>query len=220
MKWFRGRMIVAAAVATAGFAAALAGCGGDARRGSPPFLAFACGEEQRFFAAFAGADTAHLVTGDGIHTLVRIGAASGARYAGGADTLWTKGQEVLLIRGGRTLRGCAPSGRQRVLADLWREGALFTAAGNEPYWALTAWPDSLVLVLDLGATRLRHALAPDTPWTGAGTGWSDPAAGIAVSTEPGPCLDTMSGAPSPWQVTVRWGEREFRGCGLALGRRF
>ncbi len=40
-----------------------------------------------------------------------------------------------------------------MLADLWREGALFTAAGNEPFWTLTAWPDSLVLLLDLGTTR-------------------------------------------------------------------
>jgi membrane-bound inhibitor of C-type lysozyme len=209
------------AVALLGAAAGAGGCGrGADERSEPPFLAFGCGDDQRFLAFFAGPDTARLVAPDGIHTLVRVRSASGVRYAGGADTLWTKGPQALLIRGGRSLRGCEPTGRQRVLAALWREGAVFTAAGNEPFWTLTAWPDSLVLLLDLGATRLHRDLGPGRPWAGAAVGWADSAAGIAVRAEPGPCLDTMSGAPYPWRVTVRWQERELSGCGLDLGPRF
>src|SRR5690606_25284989 len=112
----------------------------------------------------------------------------------------TKGPQAQLIRGGRTLPGCERTGRQRVLADLWRDGAVFTAAGNEPFWTLTAWPDSLVLLLDLGATRLRQDLGPGRRWTGAAVGWADSSAGIVVRAEPGPCLDTMSGEPFPWRV--------------------
>ena len=202
-------------------AALLWGCdgAGGGRHERPPFLAFACGDEELFLAAFSGPDTARLVAPDGVQLLLRIRSASGARYAGASDTLWTKGNEALLIRAGRTYRGCAPTGRQRVLADLWRDGALFTAAGNEPFWTLTVWPDSLVLLLDLGATRLTHRLAPTAGWPGAAAGYADPAAGIVVTTEAGPCLDTMSGAPYPWAVGVAWDGRELRGCGLPLGPR-
>ena len=206
-----------------GLALLLWGCGGGSgpgRSGRPPFLAFGCGDEQLFLAAFSGPDSARLVAADGVFTLVRIPAASGARYAGATDTLWTKGDDALLIRGGRTFRGCAPTGRQRVLAELWRDDALFTAAGNEPFWTLTVWPDSLVLLLDLGATRLSRPIAAAAPWSGAAAGYADSAAGVVVTTVPGPCLDTMSGAPYPWAVAVSWDGREFSGCGLPLGPRF
>ncbi len=203
-------------------AALLWGCDGvgERRHGRPPFLAFGCGDEELFLAAFSGSDTARLAAPDGVHILLRTRSASGTRYAGAADTLWTKGDDVLLIRDGRTYRGCAPTGRQRVLVDLWRHGALFTAAGNEPFWTLTVWPDSLVLLLDLGATRLTHRLDPAAPWLGAAAGYADAAAGIALTMEAGPCLDTMSGAPYPWAVGVVWDGYELRGCGLALGPRF
>ena len=199
-------------------AALLWGCGGaDGHRpGRPPFLAFGCGDEELFLAAFSGPDTAQLVAPDGVHLLLRIRSASGARYAGASDTLWTKGDDALLIRDGRIYRGCAPTGRQRVLADLWKGGALFTAAGNEPFWTLTVWPDSLVLLLDLGTTRLTHRLDPAAPWPGTAIGYADSATGIVVTMEAGPCLDTMSGAPYPWAVVVAWDGYELRGCGLAL----
>ena len=206
-----------------GLALLLWGCsdGRDGRNsGRPPFLAFGCGDEQLFLAAFSGADTARLAAADGVEVMLRVRSASGVRYAGARDTLWTKGDDVLLIRDGRTFAGCAPTGRQEVLADLWRGGAVFTAAGNEPFWTMTVWPDSLVLLLDLGATRLTHRIDPAAPWPGAAAGYADSAAGIAVTAVAGPCLDTMSGAPYPWAVTVAWGGQEFNGCGLALGPRF
>ena len=205
--------------AAAGAALALAGCGtGDprARDGGPPLLAFGCAGGERFLALFAGTDSVRLVAADGMRVLRRIPAASGERYAGGRDTLWTKGADALLIRGDRMWRGCSPTGRQRVLADLWRSGAVFAAAGNEPFWTLTAWPDSLVLVLDLGATRLHRPLTPGSPWRGPRAGWSDPQAGIAVTVDDGPCVDTMSGAPHPWAVRVRWDGRQLNGCGVDL----
>lgn len=209
-----------AALATA---VALTGCGPDTTGNPvgdfPPFLAFGCGYEARFLAVFTGPDSVRLVSADGIHTLVRVPSASGARYAGASDTLWTKGRETLLIRGSEVHRGCTPTGRQRVLTGLRREGALFTAAGNEPFWSLTAWPDSLVLLLDMGSTRLTHVLAggesPDwrdvTP-----VDFADANAGIAIAMHPGPCVDTMSGEPFPAEVAVRWGDRDLRGCGIAL----
>jgi len=213
--------VILAAVVAGVLAATLAGCGrrGPSDRDPPPFLAFGCGDDQRFLAAFSGPDTARLVTPDGIVTLLRVPTASGARYAGPRDTLWTHGDEAMLMRGALRLSGCLPTGRQQVLADLWRDGAVFTAAGNEPFWSLTAWPDSLVLVEDLGTTVSRLALADAVDWTAPG-GWSDPEAGVAVVVSPGPCLDTMSGAPYPWAVTVTWKGRALRGCGLGLGPRF
>jgi len=210
-----GRIV--AGLVLAGAVGAGAGCGGcDRAEGPPPFLAFGCGEGQRFLACFTAPDSALLVTPEGVQRLVRIPAASGVRYAGAADTLWTRGEEATLVRRDLVLKGCEPTGRQQVLANLWREGALFTAAGNEPFWTLTAWPDSLVLVRDLGSTRLSRVLTADHPWRGAAAGWQDPSADIAVTATPGPCLDTMSGAPFPWRVTVRWGGQEFTGCGLDL----
>ncbi len=214
----------------AGPAAALAvllvivGCGGDNesgadRDGRPPFLAFGFSEEARFMVFFAGPDTARLVTPEGIRTMTRILSASGARYAAGTDTLWTKGDEMMLIRGTTILRRGVATGRQRVLEDLWRRGALFTAAGNEPFWSLTVWPDSLVLIEDMGAQVRRHALAEAAAWSET-EGFVDHEADIMVTVESGPCLDTMSGAPFPRGVSVRWGGRDYRGCGVPLGPRF
>ena len=109
-----------------------------------------------------------------------------------------------------------------MLAGLRRDGAAFTATGNEPFWTLTVWPDSLVLLLDMGATRLSHRISAGSApeWDDRKpVAYEDAAAGIAVAAAPGPCLDTMSGEPFPAGVSVRWDGQEFRGCGISLSAR-
>ncbi len=213
MRCAAGRIIVAAVLA-----AALAGCGRRAQE--PPFLAFGCGDAAPLLAFFAAPDTVLLVAADGVRTLLRVPGEAGSAHADGTDTLYTDGPQVRLVRAGRPATRCRTSGRQQVLAELWREGAVFTAAGEEPYWSLTAWPDSLVLVLDLGATRLTRRLEGPGAWPVPAQGFTDSAAGIAVIILDGPCVDTMSGAPFPWRVNVLWAGHRLSGCGLPLAPRF
>ena len=73
-----------------------------------------------------------------------------------------------------------------------------------------------MLLQDLGTARRSHRLATGRRWQGAADGWEDPDAGIAVTAAHGPCLDSLSGDPYPWRVTVRWGDAQFTGCGLDL----
>ncbi|RKZ19510.1 hypothetical protein DRQ50_01930 [bacterium] len=191
-----------------------AGCGDkstdeSANNGNPPPVwAFTCGDEH--VLALLDDNGALLVAADGVRRLDHLESASGALYAGPADTLWNKGDEGKLTRAGGPAGDCRTSGRQRVLADAWRSGVIFLAAGNEPSWNLRATADNLVL-LTPGNPPLELSLAsplrPGTTHIVAGNGNIE----LQVRLGPGPWLDTMSGEPFPLSADVTVGERHLHG---------
>lgn len=178
------------------------------RAGTPPVWAFTCGDEH--FLALLDYGGALLVSSDGVRRLDHVPSASGALYAGPADTLWNKGDEGRLTGRGRTATDCLTSGRQRVLADAWQSGVIFLAAGNEPSWTLRAKGDRLALLtpdnppLEL---TMSTPLRPGTAHFSARVGDEE----LLVHLGPGPWLDTMSGEPFPLSVDVTLGDRSMQG---------
>jgi uncharacterized membrane protein len=148
-----------------------------------------------------------------VRRLEPLPAASGARFAGPADTLWTRADEGMLRERGGPVADCRTTGRQRVLERAWRSGAVFLAAGNEPSWSLRATTETLVLLLPDEAPRelpLRAPLRPGTARFVAGLGAGE----VAVRLEPGPWLDTMSGDPFPLTAIVTVEGEVLRGGAL------
>jgi putative lipoprotein len=60
----------------------------------------------RNFTVRVHADTASVMVPDKTFVLLRVPAASGAKYSDGATTFWNKGDEATLTVAGRTYSGC------------------------------------------------------------------------------------------------------------------
>jgi heat shock protein HslJ/uncharacterized lipoprotein YbaY len=136
-----------------------------------------------------------------------VPAASGARYEAVDDAttgFWNKGDRATLTLRGRTYPECVEA---KVTLPL-------RATGNEPSWRLDVTTASMTLLTDFGTGRL-EASAPaverfdDATQFSARAGTADLVATVADRV----CMDTMSGMPHPYVVTVRTGGRVWHGCG-------
>jgi heat shock protein HslJ/membrane-bound inhibitor of C-type lysozyme len=135
--------------------------------------------------------------------------ASGARYeaSGEAGTVfWNKGERALLTVRGRELPECTQA---KVALPL-------RATGNEPSWLLEVTPAAMTLTTDFGARRVVTA-APTLSRSGDATVYTGSFGGgeLVAAVVDRVCLDTMSGMPHPYTVSVRDGAKTLRGCGGA-----
>jgi putative lipoprotein len=152
--------------------------------------------------------------------LPHVPAASGARYADADTVFWEKGGEAMLDLGDRHYRDCRNDRRAAIWEHAKLNGVSFRAIGNEPPWVLEIY-DGNRIDLRTGYEGRLHR------FTDARID-ADPAAratrytarqddkDITVRLSAGGCQDTMSGESFETRVTVRFNDRELRGCGRAL----
>lgn len=163
---------------------------------------------------------ATLYTFGEVHELQAVPTASGARYQGDRLMVWVKGEEVLFEVDGKRVGPCKISGLQSILSRAWLAGTDFWASGNEPSWNLIIGQERVVLLTDQGQTRhefpglTRDRLDPRHPY-GQYRLEADGHV-LEIDIIDGLCGDTMSGAPFPASVLLRWNEQEWRGCGTGL----
>ena len=184
-------------------------------------LAFDGVQSFRYLMHFQGPGLpATLYTQNEVHILDPVPAASGARYQGERLMVWVKGDDVLFEVDGHKVGPCRVSGLQPILARAWLAGTRFWASGNEPSWNLIIGAERVVLLMDLGETRLE--------FPGLDTVDLDPRAPfgrhllrkdghtLEIEIRDDLCLDSMSGAPFPAGVSLTLDGQEMRGCGTGL----
>ena len=144
--------------------------------------------------------------------LQQLPAASGARYVSVQDPqtgFWSRGERGLLEVRGQQYPEC---GAVQDPAPPEPLGHL-RATGNEPGWLLELAGGELRLVLDYGETRIT-APAPEPLHENALTRYRldlDDTS-IEMTLRQGPCTDTMTGMPHPYDAVLRIDERELHGC--------
>ncbi|RKT44657.1 META domain-containing protein [Thiocapsa rosea] len=153
-------------------------------------------------------DRMRLRVGDRTFDLRQAVSASGARYVALADpttSFWGKGDRGMLEIAGRAYPECLPV-----------EAATmpFRATGNEPFWNLEVGDKRVVLITDLGETRIDVALT-EQELLEDGRRYRNliEDGDLVVSIFDRPCVDTMSGMPHPATVEIRLDDRRLDGCG-------
>jgi len=180
---------------------------------------YECPDGFSYIARIEG-DTARIFIRDRAVALPRVQAASGAKYADGTTTFWSKGDEALLEVGAETHRACASNRAKAIWEDARLRGVEFRALGQEPGWFLEIMPGGkLVFVTNYGTER--HEFVTPDPIvgpSGESTVYRARDAGheLTVLVENRPRRDPMSGELFEATVTVTLDGRTHRGCGRAL----
>jgi heat shock protein HslJ/uncharacterized membrane protein len=163
-------------------------------------------------------ETIDLLLPGGPRRLPRVPTASGARYADGGVSVWSKDREALLELDGTTYT-CAENRRRSISEDARRRGVELRAVGQEPGWIFELSPDRMVFAGSYGTKSVM------TPRPAAG---ASPRAGetvyaavteahrLTVRIRETSCLDTMSGERYGSTVEVELDGKIYRGCGEAL----
>lgn len=157
---------------------------------------------------------------EGARKLPQVASASGAKYADGTVTFWSKGGTATFERKGSPAINCTEARARSLLADAKLRGITYRAQGNEPGWLVEVGPgESLTYLADYG--QARHAFAGVTRSSGDAPGtvlFAGEHGGQAIrfTLTREPCVDDMSGAEFDHRAVVEFGGSELRGCGTAV----
>lgn len=170
-------------------------------------VAWQCGDRTVTLVSEAR-DRMRMTVGDESFDLYPVPAASGAKYEAAGDpstVFWTKGERALLELRGERAPECLP---------LAPSTAMLTARGNEPGWRLDLDAVRLVLLLDHGARRL-EAPAPAAESVAGGRRYRATTTDgpLVVTVQDARCVDSMTGMPYPFTVTLTLRDRSLTGCG-------
>lgn len=167
---------------------------------APVLVQLDCGGREAS-ATFHADSVVAIVDGERL-VLHQVVSASGARYAGTADSttaLWNRGSETTITLRGEPLPTCHEAAR-----------APFVARGNEPGWMLT---------LDSAMATLVYAYGEDTASAAVTSRLEDDvtavvaAGSMTITIRAEPCADASTGMPHPSSVSVRVDSLDLRGCG-------
>jgi putative lipoprotein len=151
--------------------------------------------------------------------LTRQKSASGAKYGDGQVTFWSKGREATLSYSGQdqhcdTVDGVSAGERAKL------RGVSFRGMGQEPGWYVEVAPGrDILFVGDYGEIS---AIAPvPPPITEPGRGLTEYYAmsgdtELSVRIQDKACTDSMSGEAFEATVHVRYGTKDYEGCGRSL----
>lgn len=217
-------------------AAALAGCDG-ARDAGPPapatepltaanadepleIVQYRCGDlklEARFFE-----HSVTLVLDEGEISLSEVVAASGARYASGADPaeieFWSKGREAMFSMRGTHYPTCVAEGGASAPER-------YRAVGQEPSWTLIVEGEGGRHVTPYGELEVTAVSRIEAEVGRIISGQSERGE-VRLIVESGRlCRDSMSGMPHPDSVRLTLGGETHDGCGgeplsLLVGRQW
>lgn len=150
-----------------------------------------------------------------------IPSGSGAKYGDGkGNEFWSKGEEAMLMLGGKEVGNCTKSERASPWVDAQSRNIGFRAIGNEPGWYVEVGrgeAPALHAELDYGERKLDIAsVTPlDAPVSGfRGTATDGTTAELRVTREP--CNDGMSGEAFEASAELVVGDRTYKGCGAYL----
>lgn len=179
---------------------------------------FACPDSLRFTARV---DTARawVFLPDTTLQLSRVPAASGTKFTDGTTVFWSKGEEAVLERPGRTYRACRNLPAEAAWEHAKLTGMDFRALGNEPGWILEMGPQAVTLVADYGERTLEFPAVPPVEDPGDGSTryvLTTDTDTLVVTLTPGPCFDGMSGHEFQTTVHLDLNGRVYRGCGNPL----
>jgi len=212
-------LLCALLVACAGGGARAAGTEAEIRadeRALPRTLVYDCNGFE--FTARTGPGEIAVWLPDRYLVLSQVPSGSGAKYQEGDIEFWSKGDDAMLTVGDQQYLNCALAPHRVPWEEARRRGVNFRAVGNEPGWFLEIQQGrQLLFVGDFGSSRL---IAPDpgeqlrdgTRTWHAITESADLRVDVVAET----CIDTMSGAQLPSQVTVTLDGTVLRGCGRDL----
>ena len=177
--------------------------------------------ELRYLVHFDGPDQgATIFTSDEVRHLALVPTASGTKYSDDRLMIWLKGQDVLMEVDGKRVGPCKVSGLQSILANAWLSGTTFWAVGNEPSWNLVMGLDRVMLITEMGQTKLEFKglvagqLNPKSP---AGVyEFSNGQNSLKIEIIEGLCTNIMSGEPFAVSVKLTLNGTEMKGCGTGL----
>ena len=148
--------------------------------------------------------------------LPQVAAASGAHYAGGGVSYWSKGGLATFEIRERTFADCTSNPGAAQTAEARRRGATFRAHGNAPAWLLEITSDSIELALERDTRRLEFPYrAPIVAGTSTTYRSFVGTQELVVVIDALPCNDTRSGERFESTVTVTFESGTLYGCGRA-----
>ncbi|WP_110643445.1 C-type lysozyme, inhibitor [Salinicola sp. CPA57] len=192
--------------------------GGDA------FTAWRCTPSQDLVTTTPDDSRLRLWTALGETELPRAVVGAGSRYELGGLSFWRQGRDARVESdNGRLV--CTLASERKTATRQEHPDTIFYAGGNEPGWnvSLDRNSHSLTLISDYGQAKDTFDYRVASVTNGGDAGMvlvSDSGRyPMELDLRAGACFDDMSGRPWPVKVTLRYGGREFHGCGQGVEAR-
>ena len=151
--------------------------------------------------------------GGGTRPLARARAASGAKYEGGAATVWSKGGTATVEIDGQRLEGCSIA-PQTEPQDEYPPNLQFRAMGQEPGWIVEVTDDSLRFAWAYGQREVTASqFVTDTDDERVLYRADTDRGPLRVVARPQYCTDPMNGRLFSHTVTVTLAGDVHTGCG-------
>lgn len=189
--------------------------------GGETFTAWRCTPSQDLVTATPDDERLRLWTALGETELPRAVVGTGDRYELGGLSFWRQGRDAQVESdNGRLV--CTLAAERTTTTRAEHPQSIFYAGGNEPGWnvSLDRNSHSLTLVSDYGQAKDTFDYRVASVRNGSDAGMvlvSDSGRyPMELNLRAGACFDDMSGRPWPVKVTLRYGGREFHGCGQGV----
>lgn len=189
--------------------------------GGERFTAWRCTPSQDLVTTTPDDERLRLWTALGETELPAAVVGSGSRYALGGLSFWRQGRDARVESDNGQLVCTVASERPTTTRNDHPE-SIFYASGNEPGWnvSLDRRTTTLTLVSDYGQAEDTFDYRVASVRNGSDARMvlvSDSGRRpLEMDLRAGACFDDMSGQPWPVRVTLRYGSREWQGCGQGV----
>lgn len=189
--------------------------------GGETFTAWRCTPSQDLVTTTPDDRRLRLWTALGETELPSAVVGTGSRYQLGGLSFWRQGRDARVESdNGRLV--CTLASERKTTTRQEHPESIFYASGNEPGWNLSLDRNShsLTLVSDYGQAEDTFDYRVASVQNGSEARMvlvSDSGRyPMELDLRAGACFDDMSGKPWPVKVTLRYGDREFHGCGQGV----
>ncbi|CAO1666723.1 C-type lysozyme, inhibitor [Salinicola sp. NYA28a] len=189
--------------------------------GGETFTAWRCTPSQDLVTTTPDDRRLRLWTALGETELPSAVVGTGSRYQLGGLSFWRQGRDARVESdNGRLV--CTLASERKTTTRQEHPESIFYASGNEPGWNLSLDRNShsLTLVSDYGQAKDTFDYRVASVQNGSEARMvlvSDSGRyPMELDLRAGACFDDMSGKPWPVKVTLRYGDREFHGCGQGV----
>jgi membrane-bound inhibitor of C-type lysozyme len=187
----------------------------------PVTAAYTCNDGTAFTAQYVK-DSAWLFLPSKTQKVPHVRSASGAKYENESVTLWTRGNEAMLIRSGKQSTTCTIDRKATIWEAAKLDGADFRAIGNEPGWELLLFNGGEGIIFTTGYGTESHVFKNGAAYEDKRARRTTYSATtrthkIKITLTPERCQDSMSGESFETTVAIVLdGKQRFSGCGKAL----
>ncbi|WP_110655519.1 C-type lysozyme, inhibitor [Salinicola halimionae] len=189
--------------------------------GGKTFTAWRCTPSQDLVTTTPDESRLRLWTALGETELPSAVVGAGSRYELGGLSFWRQGRDARVESDNGRLVCTLANERETATREQHPDSILY-AGGNEPGWnvSLDRNSHSLTLVSDYGQASDTFDYRVAAVHNGSDASMvlvSDSGRyPMELNLRAGACFDDMSGKPWPVKVTLRYGGREFHGCGQGV----